>query len=509
MTDATPAREPLHARLGWLLVLLVAAAVFLPWLGSTSLDSSEGLRIAPAWAMLESGDLFHQSIFERTYIRKPPGIAWAIGAATAVFGPTEWGVRLPSALAGIVMSLSAWAFTRRWMGDAPGTRSAALGAGLAQALLPLLWSPGRTAEIEMLLCLCTQVGAFALAERLFIRCDCWRHAAMLTLLGALGIAGAIIMKGPAALPVFAGVLLAACVLHRSLRPLLKPALWVSLALAAAIVVPLAMAFHKASADPDAVTEPLSAFLWSRNHLGGVLTLLPAAFIAALPASLALLFPFGKSARSERVLAGDIGDILAYGLAWAWVLSLLVFTASGVANARYAMPASVLLAPVVANLIRRTSEPDPMIPARRRIASALLLGRGRLWACGLLLAALVVAGITAERQKRHPEFTGRRAGEALAAAVSRGTLWADDLIEARADVLLTARQIAPALRPRWGKAFMLKGELPPAGDLLLLRTDDPSAELARYTRAIDDNRLTPIHSGRVERYTFTVYRVNAD
>ena len=134
------ARSPL---LQLTLVVLVAAAVYLPFLGVRPLDSSEGHRAVPGWTMLESHDYWHQKMFGLTYIRKPPGMAWAIAASSSWLGETPFAARLPSALAAILMSGVAWWYGRRWFGGG-------MSAGLAQALMPLMWSPGRTGEIEML-----------------------------------------------------------------------------------------------------------------------------------------------------------------------------------------------------------------------------------------------------------------------------------------------------------------------------------------------------------------------
>src|ERR1043165_6999072 len=123
------------------LVILIAAFVYLPFLGVRPPDFSEGHRAVPGWTMLESHDWWHIRMFGTTYIRKPPGTPWAIAASSSLFGETPFAARLPSALSAILMSAIAWFYGRRWFG-------AGLAAGLAQALTPLFWSPGRTAEIE-------------------------------------------------------------------------------------------------------------------------------------------------------------------------------------------------------------------------------------------------------------------------------------------------------------------------------------------------------------------------
>src|SRR5690606_23443896 len=135
------------------------------------------------------------------------------------------------------------------------------------------------------------------------------------------------------------------------------------------------------------------------------------------------------------------------------------------------PAAVLLPPVAAYAARGWAA-----SARRREEA----GRGRTGrrlvragAVSLLVALVVGAAVWVplwERQRSRA--SGRAAGGAVAAAIVRdapadGTpviLWADEMIEARPEVLLyAAREAAAAgrgLRPVWAKHAMERGELPP-------------------------------------------------
>ena len=76
-----------------MLLVALCAAMFLPRLGVGGLSYTEGHRAIPAWEMLESGELLVTTMFDRPYMRKPPGIAWAIGASSLVFGQTELAAR--------------------------------------------------------------------------------------------------------------------------------------------------------------------------------------------------------------------------------------------------------------------------------------------------------------------------------------------------------------------------------------------------------------------------------
>ncbi|MFG0259415.1 MAG: ArnT family glycosyltransferase, partial [Phycisphaerales bacterium JB041] len=104
-----------------LLLVIVSAAIFLPRLGATGLSMSEGHRAIPAWEMLEdtrAGDAHWlvPRMFETAYLRKPPGMLWAIAGSTAVFGETEFAARFPSALSAMLLGIAVWWFATRWFG---------------------------------------------------------------------------------------------------------------------------------------------------------------------------------------------------------------------------------------------------------------------------------------------------------------------------------------------------------------------------------------------------------
>jgi 4-amino-4-deoxy-L-arabinose transferase-like glycosyltransferase len=78
---------PLLSRLWVQVVLTLAAACLaqLPWLGSSGLSQSEGHRAIPGWTMLERGNWIVPHLFEQPYLRKPPGMPWAV--ALYLLGP--------------------------------------------------------------------------------------------------------------------------------------------------------------------------------------------------------------------------------------------------------------------------------------------------------------------------------------------------------------------------------------------------------------------------------------
>ncbi len=534
------------ARHSWMqiaLVVLVAACVYLPFLGVRPLDFSEGHRAVPGWTMLESRDVWHQKMFGLTYIRKPPGIAWAIAASSAWLGETPLAARLPSAIAAMLMSGLAWWYGRKWFGaarafqpmslsgenqehglESPCHGIAGVSAGLAQALMPLMWSPGRTAEIEMLNNLGTQMFALGLIDLMVFRtgrrAETGEHdespfaflrelcaSARDISFPALGIVLAALAKGPASLPVLCGVLMGGCIAARTIRPLATRGVWIAMLFGVSAAAVLLLKFFIANDTPDAVREDVAGqFLWSASRAMGVATLLPVAFASAMPGAIALLAPFMRGA-AERD-----GSIIARTLAWAWIVSVLVLMCAGVSNARYAMPAAVLLPPLVPFAIARVrsrayrqGDSESGIAARlRRMAVSPVV-----WALLMILGAwwfLVLTSISpTEDQKSSISAASHLAG----LVTDKGEVWADDAIEARPDVIWQMQQESPWLHMRWAKQQIRAGEIPQPGDYLLIRTDAGSAEATRYEHLTKTTTLIRLGAAQVRRYEFTLYRVRTN
>jgi 4-amino-4-deoxy-L-arabinose transferase-like glycosyltransferase len=510
------------------IVLFVCVMVYWLFLGSTPFAASEGLRVAPGWAMLDSGDWSRTEMFGLNYVRKPPGMPWAIATSSAIFGQNEFAARAPSALACTLMALIALGFGRAWCGPRAG-----LAAGLAQALLPLMWAgggggaggPGRSAEIEAVNTFFTQLAVLPLialmlpsrAPELGAARNA-KRAAGLAALAAAGILGFALTKTAASVPCVAGAIIGVCLARRSARPLMCAWMWGAV-LSGGIAAYFALRhFAAINNDADAVRET-GAFLW-QNPLG-VLTLIPIAFAAALPMSIALLIPIGKDARAE----GESSDaawsrcvLAGRACGFAWFASCLLYAAIGIDNPRYLMPASVFLAPIVGYIIRGMAAggTGPFARAgfmehRRDILKRIIYRGPWAWAGALIgLAIIFNTG-----RSILPPTTSRTVGTALAEALPAGaTVWADDLIEARPDILLYARQAADSsgrtLTFLWAKPRMHKAELPEpteAGSFVLLRTDERSGEGPRYVEAMESQRLRLVMQSALGKYTFALFRVH--
>ena len=94
-----------------LVLVLTWAAIYLPGLGGMELKGEEGRRILPARVMMQTGDYVLPWSEGKPYHRKPPLINWSIAASFhALGGESEFAARLPSALAVLLLALTAaWA----------------------------------------------------------------------------------------------------------------------------------------------------------------------------------------------------------------------------------------------------------------------------------------------------------------------------------------------------------------------------------------------------------------
>src|SRR4051812_43920322 len=216
-----------------LIVVAVAGLVYWPLLGSSGFSFSEGQRVLPGWEMVRSGDWLVTRLFEQPYLRKPPGMPWAVAVASLVFGENEFSARAPSAIGMTLGPLLSFVFATRWFGRGWG-----MVAGLSHALAPVFLYPGRSAEIESLHNLFVQGSVLVMIELLVLRAG-GRPAAAWALALAVGVCGMVMLKGPSGLPCLAGAMIAACLVLGSARPLRNPYVWAGLVLAGGVVVGLA------------------------------------------------------------------------------------------------------------------------------------------------------------------------------------------------------------------------------------------------------------------------------
>lgn len=518
-----------------LCVVAVCVCVYWVGLGRNGLRSTEGHRAIPAWTMLRTGEALPTRMFEAVYMRKPPGIVWAIVASTALLGESELAARAPSALGATLAALLALWFGRRWFGARWG-----LYAGLAQALGPAWWPPGRSAEIETLNNLFTAVAVYALVDVVVFkssakgarrRSDLW-----MALAGGLGFFGTALMKGPSALPCLVGAS-AACAIVMGWRAVVRERmvwLWwgLGLALSGALVGVMAWSALRANgAGAPRVSDKLVFFhLWRVEKLGRMAGLMPLAFAGALPAALGLLFPWGGDAKREVEGSDEEAQLsmreswrggeaptlassfaVARALAWGFVVAVVVYQVVGVSDARHTMPVGVFAPPLAAYVARGAA--GAFDSKRARIARAMLLGRGWGWVVILLASS---AWWLSVREPQKGRDSGREAGVALASSLPDGAVvWADVMVESRPEVLWYAQREADRkgkrVQMRWEKGAIEEGRLPPLGSFLLLVREyekdkkTEKGEVPRYRVALGEN-YREAATGRAHQYEFVLLRV---
>jgi 4-amino-4-deoxy-L-arabinose transferase-like glycosyltransferase len=501
LPSVTPRRFPLWAQA--LLVLAIASAVYLPGLNLAGLSMSEGFRVFPGWTILRGGDPLVLELFDQPYLRKPPGMPWAVACASWVLGETPAAARSVAALATILGCLLTFAFATRWMGAPWGMM-----AGIAHALTPLFWYPGRAAEIEAPHHLFVQAACLFTIHLLVMHAR--RRALAATLLG-VSVFGMFLFKGPSAVPCLVGALLASAILTRSWRTLLAPGWWLAtlLGIAAFGAILLATAWRVVVLNVTPVLQTPEEFLWRSDKLDRIALLPLESIAAALPLSVALISCLVRPPGVREWLETSEGvtarrALLAVVLAF--VLSILIYTLMGVSNNRYTMPAATFLAPALAYTLRTARL--LRTPILVRLVTLSGITRPWIWAAVLLVGAGVA--LAAKEQQRQ-RASGVACGEALAAILpDHAILYADGLIDTRPELLWAARDAAAqrgrSLHVRWVPISIRGPKLPPPGHFLALmhQTD---AELAAYAHALP--ACTPIFRGRVHKFTFTVYQVRDD
>lgn len=512
---------------GIVVIVLIGAAVYLPWLGARGFGGSEGHRVVPAVEFAErelsGGAWLLPTMFDTPYLRKPPGMPWAIMLSSEAFGWTELSARLVSASSVILGGVLLAGFGCRWFGARFGWS-----AGAAYVLAPVVVATGRAAEIEALHNLFV-IASCGLLIELLVRTPGKKIDRAVFGGVALGAAllGVLLTKGPAAAPTIVGTVLGCALVVRKWRVLAAPALWVGVAIASGVSAWLALELQaelRDRAGPYVTQSPL-AFSFSAGAVFGILALPIAAFASHLPASFSLLAMLGWQALNER-------DRVARAAARAWLVSILIYMAFGVSNNRYALPSLGLACLCVPWALEATVH---RFSGMRRLGATLaVLGSPKVLLLVLLVGALARNWLV---ERREAIKSGREPGIALADALMAETplpieVWADQLIEARPETLLYAERAAEekgrVLRGFWSASWdpaEADGPSLPAahGGLVryvLLRRDVDelgTSELERFRDAGLTHRLLAVYDGGVYpdgeqdgepayRFPFTVFRV---
>lgn len=145
---------PLTIR-SWCLLLGVCVAVYGVNLGGARALTDHEIDVAGgARQMIAEGDWLIPRIGDHTWLEKPPLLHWLAASSMILFGEaSEWVVRLPSVIAGVVLVFLAAMLVGRWIDEKAG-----LLAGLIQCTSWYMMTYARLLEADMLLA-CMVVSA--------------------------------------------------------------------------------------------------------------------------------------------------------------------------------------------------------------------------------------------------------------------------------------------------------------------------------------------------------------
>jgi len=376
----------------WVWVVLLWAALHVPFAAAPELRSEEGRRGMMARAMLQDGHWIRTTICGQRYIKKPPMLPWMMAASARIIGRLdEWAVRLPALLSMLAAGLAVFGYTRR---HAPAR--SALFAAAAFYLTPLVVEKARIGETDPLVMACS-FGAFAAWHTMLDRnprgLAAWAMAGIILAVGTMA-------KGPPAVMYFGLGALAWIVWQKRFGHLPRLLLTVAIALAG----PLAWA--------AAVHTQGDTGVWQREMLRGAHFRLGAylasqaefavAAVAGCLPWLILAVPVlaaGWRARRLRRSHGAPPEPLLLAYAGAASLLLLFFPGG---EPRYALPAA------------------PAIAVAAGLRFEHLAARGHKAARVLaLLVVLAIAGRIAVTAAMPYTDLKHRAAEQIEQAVPRG------------------------------------------------------------------------------------------
>jgi 4-amino-4-deoxy-L-arabinose transferase-like glycosyltransferase len=400
---------------------------------------------------------------------------WAIAAFSSVMGQTELAARSVSAVAMLLAALaSAW-YACRWFG-----KGAAFSAGALHMLTPWFWESGRAAEIEALHNLGVVLAIWGIIDQCVMPGTKWHRSSLLLIF--LGVCSAGFSKGPAAVPVLAGLTIAVWLVKPTGGRTRWPQVASVLVVAGVVLGGLGWLIWSASHGGEVapITQSVGEFLWSRNRVGKI-ALMPLTVIAsALPLSILAWWAWQRrfwiDAGAMPAHAQDAARLVTLTAAF----SVVLFGLAGVSNPRYLLPAAAVLSPVAGlAMVNLLSGPmlRPMSLVRRGL---VMIG------CTALVIGSVCYTVLSESSRRLS--SGRAAGERLAQHLPDGAVVvADDQVEARPEVLWYAQREAArhgrVVRMLWTPASIYvqderSAPWPKGVTHALIRVDERSGEEQR-------------------------------
>ncbi len=225
-TSSTP-RSPLLSRAVRVAMWAAVCWVVIFWRLSylPLIDPDEAHYAQITREMRSSGDYLVPRIDGNPVIDKPALFHWLQAASFAVFGETELGARVPTALAALALLATTWWFGRRLFGGETGERGA-----LMLALMPLTFVLSSFAIFDMIF------NAFLFGALALLVVSALENRPRLQIPGFLLLSLAIQIKGPFVLIIVVAAGLAAA-LSAETRAVLRRIHWIT-GLTAAVVLAL-------------------------------------------------------------------------------------------------------------------------------------------------------------------------------------------------------------------------------------------------------------------------------
>ncbi|HYP00310.1 MAG TPA: glycosyltransferase family 39 protein [Pyrinomonadaceae bacterium] len=370
------------AKRGWLLLLILTAAVYFYGLGRAPFVGADEPRYAQvAREMYERGDAVTPTLGGHTWFEKPALAYWAAMVGYKLFGVSEGSARLGVALAGwLTVFLVGWMAKRvEEAGDAETTGWLQLAAGAAAATSAGLIVFSRGVNFDIFI---TMTVACALAFFFAAELETGTRKKRLLLAGFYaGMGAALLAKGLIGVVIPVGVVAIYYLLRRRWPGMWKSALWgffITVAVAALWYAPVIARHGWAFVDEFFIKHHFARYVSNKYHH-------PQPFWFYLAIIPALMLPWSAffaagiyHARRWNWRGGDdaLSKLRLFALAWV-LFPLLFFSLSGSKLPGYILPAL----------------PGAALLAGERLA-AFLRGEGSarvLRATGALMLVLAVAG----------------------------------------------------------------------------------------------------------------------
>jgi len=359
-----------------LLLAVVAAALFLPWLGARDLwNPNEPVYGQAVAEMAARGEWLIPTVNGAVFAEKPILYFWmALGAARILGEVSEFALRLPSALAGIASVLLVGLLARPYA----GRRRSVVAALLLATTFVVFWS-ARQVQMDLLLAACVLAAVLGATRSID---GLWTPARGWVLAGAAAGLG-LLAKGPLGCILPALVVAGYAMITGRFRRAAHPALALGILACALVALPWYVLLwtrgETAFLNELLVRQNLTRFVEPWDHRAPSWYYLRYFWIDMAPWAWFVPLAYGLRPRDER-------ERRLHVLAWTWVLVVVVFfSLSSSKRSPYILPAAPAVSLLVSGVVERWLALDL---ARWRVRALLALqcalGLGLL-AAGALLA----------------------------------------------------------------------------------------------------------------------------